>query len=158
MTFRGFLMWVHLILGLTGALVIAFLSVTAVYITFEDPLHHWLNPVPRVAGTRGSLDVSRIVAEVERQVAPRRVASLGVHAAGRAVEIRLRDRTVVFVNPADASIVSIREARFASLENLNAVVRGLHVNLLMGRLGALIVTGATAEALLLALTGLWLWW
>jgi len=158
MTFRGLLMWVHLVLGLTGAVVIAIVSVTAVYITFEDPLQHWLNPVPRVAASSRTIDVSRIVAEVERQFAHRRVASLNVNDAGRAVVIRLRDRTAVFVNPKDGAVIGVREARFASLENLTAVMRRLHVELLMGPRGALIVTAATAEAFLLALTGLWLWW
>jgi uncharacterized iron-regulated membrane protein len=37
-------------------------------------------------------------------------------------------------------------------------MRRLHVNLVLGPRGRLIVTFATAEALLLALTGLWLWW
>lgn len=158
MTFRGFLMWVHLVLGLTGALVIAIVSLTAVYITFEDPLDRWLTPTPRVPDVSGELDAQRIVAEVERQFAPRRVASLTVSPPGRAVVIRLRDRTTVYIRPGDASVVGVREYRFASLENLSVLMRRLHVDLVMGRRGALIVTGATAEALLLALTGLWLWW
>ena len=158
MTFRGFLMWVHLVLGLTGAVVIAIVSVTAVYITFEDPLHRWLNPVPRAAESSRGIDVPRMVAEVERQFAPRRVVSLNVSEPGRAAEIRLRDRTAVFVNPGDGSVMGVREARYASLENLTAVVRRLHIDLIMGPRGALIVTAATAEALLLALTGIWLWW
>jgi uncharacterized iron-regulated membrane protein len=70
----------------------------------------------------------------------------------------LRDRTAVFVDPRTSAIISARPARFASLENLTLVMRGLHTNLLLGPKGRLLVTLATAEALLLALSGVWLWW
>ena len=35
MTFRGFLMWVHLALGVSGAVIIAIVSVTGAYLTFR---------------------------------------------------------------------------------------------------------------------------
>lgn len=158
MTFRGFLMWVHLVLGLTGAVVIAIASVTGAYITFQDPLKRWLTPVPRVGEFAGTPDLAAIVAVVESRVAPRRVVSVEPGAGGEATVVSVRGRTKVFVNPADQTIVGVREARFASLENLTAVMRGLHTSLLSGRKGKLLVTAATAEALILVLTGLWLWW
>lgn len=157
MTFRGFLMWVHLILGLTGAVIIAVLGITGAYITFQEPLQRWLNPVPSVPAFNGSPDVMAIVTAAETRFAPRRVASVAIRPAGEAAVVRLRDHTVVFMNPADATIIDSRQ-RFASLENLTAVMRGLHTSLLLGPRGRLLITIPTAEALLLALTGLWLWW
>ena len=157
MTFRGLLMWVHLVLGLTGAIVVAVLSATGAYITFQGPLQRWLNPVPAIAPFTGSTDFPAIVQAVEQQFTPQRVASIDVRRE-QATIVRLGNRTTVFVDPHTGTIISARAARFASLENLTTLMRRLHTELLMGRKGRLLATLATAEALLLALTGLWLWW
>lgn len=158
MTFRGFLMWVHLVLGLTGALIIAIVAVTGAYITFQQPLTRWLNPVPLIASQSNSVDAPAIIQAVEARFAPRRVASIAIGEGNYATTVRLLDRTTVFVDPSNASIVGAREARFASLENLTTVMRRLHTSLVLGARGRLLVTLATGEALLLALTGIWLWW
>jgi len=158
MTFRGFLMWVHLVLGVTGAVIVAIVSVTGAYLTFRDPLTRWLNPIPQVAAFDGTPDAQAIVARVEAEYAPRRVLSIDVQPSGEATVVRLRDRSAVFVNPSDGTIVGYRQARFASLENLSAVMGRLHTSLVLGSKGRMVVMIATAEALFLALTGLWLWW
>jgi uncharacterized iron-regulated membrane protein len=158
MTFRGFLMWVHLVLGLTGAVIIAIVAVTGAYITFQEPLTRWLNPVPAVASQSASIDAQAIVQAVEARFAPRRVVSITLGEGNLASSVRLRDQTTVFVDPSNSSIIGAREARFASLENLTKVMRRLHTNLVLGPRGKFIITLATAEALLLVLTGIWLWW
>ena len=158
MRFRALLMWVHLVLGLTGAVILAIVGVTGAYITFQDPLFQWLNPVPEIAAFSGSVDAPTIIAAVEKQFTPRRVANISVRDSGHAVVVRLRDRTAVFVNPATATVIGSRRARMASLENVTALMRRLHTNLVLGPKGRALVTFATAEAVLLALTGLWLWW
>jgi uncharacterized iron-regulated membrane protein len=157
MTFRGLLMWVHLLLGLTGAIVIAIASLTGVYITFQGPLERWLIPVPAVAASPSAPNLLAIVNGVEAKYAPRRVTGVSF-GAGQAAIVRLSDRSIAFVHPVDASVIRFRQASSASLENLTAVVRRLHINLLLGPRGRQIVTLATAEALLLVLTGAWLWW
>lgn len=157
MTFRGLLMWVHLALGLTAAVILAVVAATGAYITFQDPLTRWLNPVPAVSRSSHSADIAQIVERVEERFAPQRVTSVEVHES-EATVVRLQDRTAVFVHPDSATIIAFRPGRFASLENLTAVMRGLHTHLLLGAKGRAIVTFATLEALLLALTGLWLWW
>ena len=157
MTFRGLLMWVHLVLGLSAALILAVVAATGAYITFQDPLTRWLNPVPAVSRTSSTADIAQIVNRVEERFVPQRVTSVEVR-EGEATVVRLQDRTAVFVHPDSASIIAVRQGRFASLENLTAVMRGLHTHLLLGAKGRAIVTLATLEALLLALTGLWLWW
>ena len=157
MTFRGFLMWVHLVLGLTGSLILAIVGITGAYITFQEPLTRWLNPIPVVAGDPAPVDAVAIVDSVEARF-QQRVANIAVDDGNRAVVVRLRDRTAVFVDPANSAVIGSRRARFASLENLTAVMRRLHTNLLLGPKGRLLVTLATIEALLLVLTGAWLWW
>jgi len=157
MTFRGLLMWTHLILGLTVAVILAIVAITGAYITFQVPLQRWLNPIPVIADFTGFADAQAIVSAVESRFAPNHVATIDVRRR-QATVVRLRDRTTVFVNPRDATIIGARPARFASLENLTLVMRRLHTNLIFGPKGRLLVTVATAEALLLALTGLWLWW
>ena len=158
MTFRALLMWVHLVLGLTGAVILAIVGVTGAYITFQGPLFRWLNPVPEVAAFSGSVDAPAIIAAVEKQFTPRRVANFSVRDTGHAVVVRLRDRTAVFVDPATTTVIGSRPARLASLENFTALMRRLHTNLVLGPKGRALVLFATAEALLLALTGIWLWW
>ena len=158
MTFRGFLMWVHLVLGLTGSVIIAIVAVTGAYITFQQPLARWLNPIPVVESQSASLDALAIVRGVEERFAPRRVASIAIGEGNQATTVRLRDRSTVFVDPSNSSIIGVREARFASLENLTLVMRRLHTSLVLGRKGTLLVVLATAQSLLLALTGIWLWW
>ena len=132
MTFRGLLMWVHLALGVSGAVIIAIVSVTGAYLTFRAPLTRWLNPIPQVAAFDGTPDAELIVSRVEAEYAPRRVASIEYPAERLPTVVRLRDRSAVFVNPSDATIIGSRHARFASLENLNAVMRRLHTNLVLG--------------------------
>lgn len=157
MTVRGLLMWVHLILGLSGAILLAIIGVTGAYITFQGPLQRVFNPVPPIAEFTGRTDLGSMLAVVEREFAPRRVATIDVRER-EATLVRLENRTLVFVDPRSLQVLGVRHARFASLENLTAVIRRLHTNLLLGPKGRLLVTLATAEALLLALTGLWLWW
>lgn len=157
MTFRGLLMWIHLVLGLTGAIVIAIASVTGAYITFQGPLERWLIPVPRVENTTASPDLHAIVSAAESVYAPRRVLNVVVR-AGEATVVTLTDRSKAWVNPADASVIRFRQGKLLSLENITAGMRRLHTNLLIGRNGRMIVTLATAEALFLGLTGAWLWW
>ena len=158
MTFRGLLMWVHLALGVSGAVIIAIVSVTGAYLTFRAPLTRWLNPIPQVAAFDGTPDAKLIVSRVEAEYAPRRVVSVEFRPSGLPSVVRLRDRSTVFVNPADGMILGYRQSRFASLENLNEVMSRLHISLVLGPKGRLVVLIATAEALFLALTGLWLWW
>lgn len=157
MTFRGLLMWLHLILGLTGAILLAIIGVTGAYITFQGPLQRLFNPIPSITEFTGSTDAASMLAVVEREFAPRRVATIDVRTR-EATLVRLQDRTVVFVDPRSLQVLGARYGRFASLENLTTVMRRLHTDLLLGPKGRLLVTLATAEALLLALTGLWLWW
>jgi sulfite reductase (NADPH) flavoprotein alpha-component len=156
MTMRAILMWVHLVLGLTAAGILAIVAITGIYIAFQDPLTRWLNPVPAVSRSPGPVDVARIVARLERGLESRPITSVDVRDS-QATVVRLQDRTAVFMHPDSGTILAIRPGRFASLENLTAVMRGLHTHLLLGARGRTIVTFATLEALLLALSGVCLW-
>ena len=158
MTFRGLLMWVHLVLGLTGAVLIAMLGVTGAYITLQPPLRRAFMPVPGVEASNGALDVPAIVAAVEGQFAPRRVANIQAGAPGEAVSVRLRDRSMVFVDPVTSAVIGSRQARVVSFENFDVVMRRLHINLLMGRNGRMVLVAASVETVFLVLTGAWLWW
>ena len=157
MTFRGLLLWLHLILGLTGAIVIAIASATGAWIVVQVPLEQLLIPVPEASGVAVTAGVPAIIGSLEQQYAPRRVTSVALD-SGRAIVATLNDRSRAFVDPANGSVIRFRQLNTISFENFSAVMRRLHVNLFLGQRGRLIVTVATAEALLLALTGLWLWW
>ncbi|NUQ13460.1 MAG: PepSY domain-containing protein [Gemmatimonadaceae bacterium] len=158
MNFRAILLWVHLILGLTGFVIIAVLGVTGAYITFAPVLGRWLNPVPRVGGAVARGDPVRLVAAAESAFFPVTATSLSYGAPGEAASIELEDRTTVFVDPASARVVGSRPRPVISLANVSWAMRRLHVQLLLPRGGQLLVTLVTLEALLLTLTGLWLWW
>jgi sulfite reductase (NADPH) flavoprotein alpha-component len=158
MTFRGLLLWIHLILGLTGAIFIAIASVTGAWIVVQVPLERMIIPVPSVESSSDAVDLPGIVSATETRYAPRKVTFVQL-AQGKAAVLWLSDRSRAFVNPADGSLLRFRQMRTISFENLSAFMRRMHVSLMLGdRIGRLLVTLATAEALLLALTGLWLWW
>ena len=158
MSFRKLLLWIHLYLGITAAVILAIAGLTGAYIKFQGPLERWLNPIPAVAAQAAAPDVLAIVSAVESRFAPRQVTSLEIRPPGEAAVVMLRNRTTVFVNPADASVIGSRPRGFASLYNLTRVMRGLHSTLLLGPRGRWIVLFATLEGLLLVLTGAWLWW
>lgn len=158
MSIRGLLLWIHLILGLTGAIFIAIASVTGVWIVVQVPLERMIIPVPTVESSASNVDLAGIVSAIEARYAPRKVTNVQV-GEGRAAVVWLNDRSRAFVNPADGSLLRFRQLNTISFENLSAFMRRMHVTLMLGDgLGRLLVTLATAEALLLALTGLWLWW
>jgi uncharacterized iron-regulated membrane protein len=158
MTFRGIILWVHLILGLTGALVIAVLGVTGAYITFQDRLTARFNTTPTVAEHSGAIDVVSIRASIDARYAPRQVTSVASGGANDAVVVRLDNRDIVFVDPASGNVVGERPWRLLNMTNVTRLMRRLHVDLVMGRVGRIIVTAATAQTIFLLLTGLWLWW
>jgi uncharacterized iron-regulated membrane protein len=62
------------------------------------------------------------------------------------------------VDPSSGEILGSRERTVISLGNLTRLMRLLHTNLVIGPRGRLIIHFATLECLLLAATGLWLWW
>jgi uncharacterized iron-regulated membrane protein len=105
----------------------------------------------------GHPDLTGIVKAVQDSFPARRVTTVDV-STHEATVVRLDDRTLVFVDPHAAKVVGSRPLRTISLANLTTVMRRLHTNLLIGPKGKLLVTLATVESILLALTGLWLWW
>ncbi len=158
MKFRALLLWIHLVLGITAAIVVAVAGVTGAYITFQAPLERLFHPVPRVPSAAVPADAGALLVAVEAGFAPVKAASLELGAPGQAAKVVLRDRTIVFVDPGSGAIVEVRRWRIASVTNLTLVMRRLHTSLLIGRPGRLLVTLVTLEVVLLALTGLWLWW
>lgn len=151
-------MWLHLVLGLTGALVLAILGVTGAYINVQPALHAWFAPIPRVEIGTSRAGPLEIIRRVDSAFAPDRSVSLTASPPGRASVVMLGSDTEVFVDPATGAIVGSRPRHFVSMRNLTAVMRGLHVQLLWLGGGALLVTLFTVEAILLTLSGIWLWW
>ena len=110
LTMRAVLMWVHLVLGLTAAVILAIVAMTGVYIAFQDPLTRWLNPVPVVSRSPRPVDVGRIAARVEQDFGSRRITSVDVRDS-QATVVRLEDRTTVYVHPDSATILAARPGR-----------------------------------------------
>jgi sulfite reductase (NADPH) flavoprotein alpha-component len=155
---RTLLLWTHLALGLSAAVVLAIVAITGAYITFQVPLERWLTPIPPVASVPDAPDLAAFVATVERELASERVAQVEVRRNGDATIAALRNQALVFIDPIDGSILGVRERSLFSIGTLTRAMRVLHTNLLLGRRGHDIVIIATLECLLLAASGLWLWW
>jgi uncharacterized iron-regulated membrane protein len=94
---------------------------------------------------------------VQQSFAPARVA--GIHFSGRemAQVFVLTNDLAVFVNPYDGTILGKRDSE-TSVRNAVHFMHQLHISLAAGSFGGWVVDLATLELLLLAITGLSLWW
>ena len=162
---RKILLQIHLYLGLAAALFLIVLGLTGSIIAFEGDLDHWLHPgMWYVSGSGRSLAEGELIAGVERQVAPARVALVQIpRHRGLAQAMQLTDRSTVAVNPYTGAILGRRSGP-ASVDRWLGVIHQVHLRLAGdGRApwapaGKIAVSYAGLALVLLAPTGLVLWW
>jgi uncharacterized iron-regulated membrane protein len=158
--FRKFLLWLHLVAGLAAAIVLVLLGVTGAVMVFEGPLDHALNAkLYRVAPQGPLLGLDELVAKVEQSRPGSRAFSLGLPPAedlAATVSLRGSDgKSVTFTaNPYTGEILG-------SLATASTFVQKLHTfhkNLLLGPTGKTITLWGALLLIVLALTGIVLWW
>jgi uncharacterized iron-regulated membrane protein len=149
--------WIHLYGGLVLGGLLIVISVTGSALVFEDTISGWLRPdLHHVApsGERASMDaVVAAVREAHPDATPW-IANLPT-APTDPVVVRLGpEAPSVYVDPYRATVLGERRPD----EGLVNAIVGLHVELLAGRTGGIIVGVSGLLLVLLTATGLVLWW
>ena len=190
MTVRKFLLKTHLYLGLSAAVFFVILGLTGAIIAFEEDMERWLHPhLHHVADAGQPLAEGELIERVNRQIAPARVVfakfprrPAGSHAmstlSGNAPPSALLSsagwrnwvsggagRAVVFVNPADATILG-RYTAVPENQRILAKIHQFHMRLApdarswgtFAKVGRQVVDYSGLALCILAPTGVVLWW
>jgi uncharacterized iron-regulated membrane protein len=164
MTFRKTVFWLHLGAGVTAGLVIAIMAFTGVTLAFEQPIVAWVEcdartVAPPPAGA-ARLPLARLVQRVQAAAPGVQPSTLVVSAdPGRAVAVTAGRESVYYINPYTGAVhpPGARRTRafLHTMEMWHRWLGGEGPSRTVGRA----VTGAcNAAFLVLALTGLYLWW
>lgn len=165
MTLRTVILKIHLYLGLLAGIFLAILGLTGSIIAFEGDIDHWLHR-SRWYVTAGAspLAEGEILARVERQTAPTRVAAVQFFPqANLAQSMQLTDRSSITVNPYDGTILSRLTGPTKTQKTLGWIHQ-FHLRLAPdGRAawapaGKVIISYAGLVLCLLVPTGFVLWW
>lgn len=159
---RSIFFWIHLVVGITGGLVIGLMSVTGVMLAYERQTIAWIDGVPKVAQQpdheRKPLEV--LVAESGAPLSSITGITLN-RKPDVPVTLRLKDRSTKLLNPyTGAALESPPEGKARQFMTwLRGWHRWLGTKAGAARDKARAVTGAFNLAFLfLVLSGLYLWW
>jgi uncharacterized iron-regulated membrane protein len=162
---RKIVLQVHLYLGLIAGLFLVVLGLTGSVMAFEGDIDHWLHPgMWYVAAGRQPLPEGQLIAGVERQFAPARVAVAQVSQGRNVAQLmQLTDRSAVTVNPYTGAVLGRRTGPTRT-DRWLGTIHQIHLRLAgdfrapWARAGKLAVSYAGLALFLLAPTGLILWW
>ena len=164
MKLRTILFWTHLTAGLVAGLVILVMSVTGTLLTFQQSVLRIVERSqrfvePPAPGAR-RLDVDTLLARVRAAVPDAEPTTVTLDADPRVTaSVALGQRGTVFVNPYTGDVLGFGSARArAFYRSVTSWHRYLSVEG-ENRATARAITGAcNAAFLVLAVTGLYLWW
>ncbi len=158
--YRPFLLAVHKYVGLILGVLITLIAVSGSIVVYKPEIEgalapdlYYVEPGPKVASLKEVVE-STLAAYPERRPVylalndghPGRTYQFDVHKEGE------RDISV-FVNPYTAEVIGARSG-----STLISVIRNLHVNLLMGSYGIILVGLVSIAMLVTFFVGLILWW
>ena len=154
--FRPMLLVIHRWMGLLSCAVLLVLSVTGCLLVFQRTLNRAVNPaMSYVTPGPARLPVETLLQRAVAAYPGERVTLVLMPARDTfALEAVLGNGLSVFVDPYTGTVLGTRD----SATGLMGRVLRLHTSLLSGETGGLIVGTATGLALLLAVSGLVLWW
>ncbi len=155
MNIRRIILWLHSWAGVLAGLVVLVIAITGTLLVFPESLVRWrfpdLFPQQRSAER---VPVGWMLQQLREKHPDAMVQGLRLPRDDEdALTLTSGNRTFHF-NPHDGKLLGSRPRADTLMQTL---IR-LHVNLLLGPGGAKVVVVATVITLLLALTGLWLWW
>jgi len=154
------LLWIHLVTGLAAAIVLLLLGATGALLVYENEIDHTLNAsLFRIHPQGERLPLDELVRKVESARAGSRVGSLNLPGEdGIAYSVTLKQpqgkSLGVTVNPYTGEVI-------ATLDSANVFMRKVHQfhkNLLLGPPGSQVMGWGAILLVVLALTGLVLWW
>ena len=121
---------IHLWLGLLAAVFLVILGLTGSIMAFEGDIEHWLHPgLWYVRVQPSALPEAELIAKVQQHFAPAQVGSLQiVRQTNLARVMQLTDRSTVFINPYDGSILG-RIVGTTSSQRILGYIHQIHLHL-----------------------------
>lgn len=155
MNIRRIILWLHRWVGVLSGLVVLVIAVTGALLVFPETLVRWRFPDLFPKGRSAErLPISQVVQSLRGQHPEIMVQGIRLpRDDADALTMAGGGRTFHF-DPYTGALLGSRPRADTLMQTL---IR-LHVNLLLGPRGATVVVVATVITLLLAFTGLWLWW
>lgn len=149
----------HLYAGLSCIPFILFLSLSGAVYLFKPQVEAWLDrPYDRVAAKGALLPVEAQVRAALVAVPGARLSTIEVrpdpHDAARIGLVRGEQRLRAYVHPASGAVLRVID----EADRPMAVVKAIHGELLLGERGSLLVELAASWAIVMVLSGLYLWW
>ena len=158
MKLRRFLLWVHLVVGLVAAIELLLLGGTGALLVFEPELEHALNPMLWHVQPEGArLGIGEFVDRVEKggaKVTFLRFSEEADVATGVALQGAGGKGQNVTANPYTGAVLGSTAGTNLFLPK----VHQFHTNLLLGKDGKVITGAAAVMLVVLAISGLVLWW
>lgn len=157
MKLRPILLWLHRWVGVIAGLVILAAAVTGGVLVFMDAEDRWLNPqwYPADASSaENRVPVTAALDALKQQYPEMRVQGIRLPHDERDALVLFGGNRAAYCDPRSGTILGMRPR----MNQWSQTFVKLHVNLMLGPTGGLIVEIATWITLGLSLTGLWLWW
>ena len=153
---RRALLSVHAWVGLFSALFLIVIAVSGSALVFENEIDRALNPSTSFVTPGGSpLPIETLIARVQAAYPRDQVTGLRIaDKPDQAYEMSLKSRQSAMIDPYAGRVLGLRnrEQSFARWVHL------LHTRFVAGEWGERLVGGFSVAMLLLALSGLVLWW
>lgn len=156
MQLRSALLLVHRWAGVVSAAFLFVVAVTGAALVFEDNIDRVLNPsTAYVTPQHALLPVETMIQRVTASRPGERVTSVRVPARPTfSYEFALSSRLAAFVDPYTGTLVGVRNRE----KSLARFIHLLHTRFVAGETGELFVGWLTVLTMLMAITGLILWW
>jgi uncharacterized iron-regulated membrane protein len=158
MMLRRLFFQAHLYAGLTVGALLAVMGLTGAALVFGEELDRQLQPEVRTVVPDGArVSVSRVleaVAERQGGARPRSLRMPERPDAPLEAWMDTHGSLKVYVDPYSGAVLGVRSARDSRV----GLLRELHVSLLAGETGETVVGASGCVLIVLALSGLVLWW
>lgn len=156
MTFRKLINTLHLWLGLISGILILIVATTGCMLAFEEEIrfatqHDALYVTPENKPTLNVESLVSVIKKYEPKAKLSQVRYLGD--PSKAVLCYLKDKRIIFVNPYNGQVLSVRNPD----TDFFTVVLSIHRTLLLGKTGETIILCNVCVFLVMLLSGLVLW-
>jgi len=165
-TARKIVLTVHLYLGLAAGIFLAILGLTGSVMAFEGDLDHWLHPdLWYVTPGQKLLPENDLVSIAQNRFHSRVLVVQFPRASNLAQLMQMTDGTAVYLNPYDGSVLGSKVGQNNS-DRVLGYIHQIHLRLVpdprsapqLAEMGKIVVSCAGLVLLLLAPTGVILWW
>jgi len=157
MNLQSLVLWLHRWVGLVAGLLILVLAGTGAIMAFAEEMEYATSPAPNRKGhpAHDPIPLEELVARVVAQSPGKRILGIRLPShADASVKVVTSDRRTFYLDPGTGDILTIQSVNSGVMQ----AITELHLNLMLRKTGSWVVRVGTLLTLLLALTGLWIWW